>query len=65
VYVELSREFGSRANLTLAMFYPKDNPGYYEMADAAKKLIVEWSTNDWYESSTGDGSGTFGIEHEL
>jgi len=47
------------------MFYPKDNPGYYEMADSAKKLIVEWTMNDWYESSTGDESGTFGIEHEL
>ncbi|TVY78577.1 hypothetical protein LSUE1_G003687 [Lachnellula suecica] len=49
----------------MAMFYPKDNPGYYGMADAAKKLIVEWSSNDWYESSTGEQSSTIPMEHEL
>jgi len=36
------------------MFFPKDNPGYYSMSEAAKKLIVDWSTNDWYEGSTGN-----------
>lgn len=50
--------------LTLAMFYPKDNPGYYDLADAAKKLIIDWTSNEWYESSTGDETTTFGIEHD-
>jgi hypothetical protein len=37
------------------MFYPKDNPGYYAMSDAAKDLIVQWtSTNDWYLSSEAE-----------
>lgn len=48
----------------MTMFYPKDNPGYYTLSDAAKNLIVEWSTNEWYESSTGN-SKVFAIEHEL
>ena len=38
------------------MFFPKDNPGYYSMSEAAKKLIVEWTTNEWYESSTGSNN---------
>ncbi|KAK6611542.1 hypothetical protein QC760_009438 [Botrytis cinerea] len=36
----------------MTMFFPKDNPGYYTLSEDAKKLIVEWSTNEWYESST-------------
>jgi len=35
------------------MFYPKDNPGYFAMSERAGKLIAEWTTNEWYESSTG------------
>lgn len=45
-----------------AMFYPKDNPGFYAMSEDAKKFIVEWTTNDWYESSTGDVK--LMVEHE-
>lgn len=47
-----------------AMFFPKDNPGYYSLSDEAKKLIIKWSKNEWYESSTAgeeikefDGAG--------
>lgn len=36
----------------MTMFFPKDNPGYYSMSEEAKKLIILWSTNEWYESST-------------
>lgn len=36
------------------MFYPKDNPGYYAMLEQAKTLIVQWTTDEWYESSTGE-----------
>lgn len=45
------------------MFFPKDNPGYYALSEHAKKLIVEWMTNEWYESSTGE-STMLAIEHE-
>lgn len=43
-----------RTDLSTAMFFPKDNPGYYALAEDAKKLIVNWTTGEWYESSTGD-----------
>jgi len=46
------------------MFFPKDNPGYYKLSEDAKNLIIQWTTNEWYESSTG-ASESFGIEHEL
>jgi len=46
------------------MFFPKDNPGYYAMSEEAKTLIVQWSTNDWYESSTGEMKA-LEFEHEL
>jgi hypothetical protein len=45
------------------MFYPKDNPGFYAMSEDAKKLIVHWTTNEWYESSTVDVN--LSVEHEL
>ncbi|KAG9248918.1 hypothetical protein BJ878DRAFT_537846 [Calycina marina] len=45
----------------MTMFVPKDNPGYYDLSDAAKNLIVQWTTNEWYESSTGS-SNVYAIE---
>lgn len=36
----------------MSMFYPKDYPGYYNMSEQAKDLVVRWASNDWYESST-------------
>jgi hypothetical protein len=47
---------------TIAMFYPKDNPGYFAMSEEARALIAEWATNEWYESSTGY---QLAIENEL
>ncbi|KAI1330450.1 hypothetical protein F5Y16DRAFT_363219 [Xylariaceae sp. FL0255] len=39
----------------MAMFEVKENPGYEKLAEEAKDLIVSWSKNDWYEtSSRGD-----------
>lgn len=46
------------------MFYPKDNPGYYAMSEQAKGLIVKWTIDEWYESSTGE-TAQFAIEDEL
>lgn len=42
----------------MAMFYPRDNPGYYAMCEKAKELVVGWAGpgNDWYESSTRTSS---------
>ena len=34
------------------------------MSEEAKKLIVQWATNEWYESSTGDMK-MIGFEDEL
>ncbi|KAA8567915.1 hypothetical protein MFRU_010g00300 [Monilinia fructicola] len=48
----------------MTMFFPKDNPGYYALSEEAKKLIVEWSTNEWYESSTRRKTSVH-VEHEL
>lgn len=40
------------------MFFPRENPGYYSMVEQAKELIVMWTAEPWYESSsTGDGDG--------
>lgn len=33
------------------MFEPAENPGYAQLSEDAKNLIVSWSFNDWYESS--------------
>ncbi|OTB08525.1 hypothetical protein M426DRAFT_52201 [Hypoxylon sp. CI-4A] len=36
----------------MAMFEPKENPGYRKLSEDAKNLIVRWSRKDqWYESS--------------
>jgi hypothetical protein len=48
----------------MTMFFPKDNPGYYGMSEMAKQLIVDWTTNEWYETATGD-TKTRAIKHEL
>jgi hypothetical protein len=46
------------------MFYPKDNPGYYAMSEQAKTLIVQWTMDEWYESSAGEIE-QFAIKDEL
>ena len=46
------------------MFSPKDNPGYYALSEGAKDLVVQWATNEWYESSTGVAAA-ISLEHEL
>ncbi|KAM3083744.1 hypothetical protein ACMFMF_001109 [Clarireedia jacksonii] len=43
-----------KANYCVAMFFPKENPGYYALSERAAKLIMKWSMNEWYESSTTD-----------
>ncbi|KAI0526303.1 hypothetical protein F5B22DRAFT_152194 [Xylaria bambusicola] len=36
----------------MTMFEAKENPGYGRLSEDAKDLIVAWSKNDWYETST-------------
>ncbi|KAI1458283.1 hypothetical protein F4805DRAFT_144504 [Annulohypoxylon moriforme] len=36
----------------MAMFEPKENPGYRKLSEDAKHLIVRWTRNEWYETST-------------
>lgn len=46
----------------MTMFFPKDNPGYHALGEQARNHVVRWSTNEWYESSTGTQGA---IEMEL
>lgn len=36
----------------MAMFESGQNPGYAKLSEDAVSMIVKWSKNDWYESST-------------
>ncbi|KAI8626792.1 hypothetical protein F5Y19DRAFT_189496 [Xylariaceae sp. FL1651] len=39
----------------MTMFESKENPGYAQLSEEAKDLVVSWSKNEWYEtSSRGD-----------
>ncbi|KAI1129645.1 hypothetical protein F5Y10DRAFT_264027 [Nemania abortiva] len=40
----------TKAHMT--MFEAKENPGYARLSEDAKDLIVAWSKNEWYETST-------------
>lgn len=40
------------ANILTAMFEEKENPGYERLAQDAKGLVIEWLSNDWYETSS-------------
>ena len=37
-----------------AMFFPKNNPGFDDLAQNARALIVRWTKGEWYESSFED-----------
>jgi len=52
------------ANNLTAMFFPKDNPGYYALSEDAKKLIVDWTLGEWYDSATPEQK-RFEFEKEL
>jgi hypothetical protein len=47
------------------MFEPKNNPGYYTLSETAKEKIIEWTENEWYESSEGPLVGEVGEEAEI
>ncbi|KAK2629285.1 hypothetical protein QTJ16_000105 [Diplocarpon rosae] len=54
---------GDETGAHMSMFIPKENPGYYALSENSKALIVSWTTNEWYESSTGDADMS-GIKHQ-
>ncbi|KAI9867846.1 MAG: hypothetical protein M1813_007668 [Trichoglossum hirsutum] len=35
----------------MSMFFPRDNPGYYHLADDTTTTIASWTSNYWYEGS--------------
>ncbi|KAI9890398.1 MAG: hypothetical protein M1814_004184 [Vezdaea aestivalis] len=37
----------------MSMFFPGENPAYFDLASNAATLISEWTKNGWYESSDG------------
>jgi hypothetical protein len=45
------------------MFDPKHNPNYQKLSNDAKEMIVTWTKNDWYESSTRNEVVPAGIEY--
>lgn len=42
----------------MSLFFPRDNPQYYALAERAKELLVEWVDRGWYEGSEGKGKET-------
>lgn len=45
----------------MSMFFPRDNPGFYTLADSAKDLIASWIDKEWYESSDGAATATSAV----
>lgn len=37
----------------MSMFFPKENPGFYSLGEAAKEIIASWIDQGWYHSSHG------------
>lgn len=41
----------------VSMFYPRDNPGYYNLGQTAKSHILEWVDGKWYDESEDSADG--------
>ncbi|OIW33314.1 hypothetical protein CONLIGDRAFT_659306 [Coniochaeta ligniaria NRRL 30616] len=41
----------------MAMFEPKENPGYEKLVRDAASMVKSWLNNDWYEDSSKDRIG--------
>lgn len=49
---EINDAAGDEAQAHMTMFDSTKNPGYRNLTIDAKSLIVNWTRNEWYESST-------------
>lgn len=45
----------------MAMFYPRDNPGYFSLGERAKEFLAAWVDQGWYQAS--DGPTHMGKDH--
>lgn len=43
----------------VSMFYPRDNPGYYNLGQTAKALVLQWIDGKWYEESKNHADDRF------
>lgn len=52
---------GDEITAHVSMFYPRENPGFYNLGEKAKEVVGEWvmtGDKEWYDtSSKNDGSG--------
>ncbi|KAL8763664.1 MAG: hypothetical protein Q9184_000559 [Pyrenodesmia sp. 2 TL-2023] len=55
-YPEVNDKAREETSAHMAMFTPKENPGYYSMGERAKDLVIKWVANGWHgsEESAGD-----------
>ena len=44
----------------MSMFYPRENPGFYNLGLLARGLILEWVDGKWYEDSENRADGGAG-----
>ncbi|KAL9109857.1 MAG: hypothetical protein Q9227_005560 [Pyrenula ochraceoflavens] len=44
----------------MSMFYPRDNPGFYNLGLLARSLLVEWVDGKWYGESENRADGSAG-----
>ena len=42
---------GDEVGAHMSMFYPRENPGYYELCEIAKEKVVGWVDDGWYAGS--------------
>lgn len=43
---------------------PEDNPGFFEMGDRARDIIVSWISPDWRDQAGSEGRGKHDIKSE-
>ncbi|KAG9237741.1 hypothetical protein BJ875DRAFT_438167 [Amylocarpus encephaloides] len=53
------------AGAHMTMFFPKDNPGFDDLTQRARDLIVRWTRGEWYDSSIEDPKSIKEVEEEM